>query len=135
MTGPRLTITPELGTLEHYGVLGMKWGKTRAKGDSIDISAARNRVRRQNRDLVKAKKSAQRIKNTEARKAALDKLGEMKMAALKNPDRVLATRLTTGEKVVAAIFLTPVGAAAVIGGTSATSRRIERKQETGAYNR
>ncbi len=40
--------------LAHYGVVGMKWGKTRAKASTVQIKAARGRV---NREFTKVKKA------------------------------------------------------------------------------
>lgn len=135
MTGPRLTITPDGGTLEHYGVLGMKWGRSRARGDVHDIKAARLRVRGERATVENAKRKAVRVKDPAARANALAEANKVKVSALKNPDRVLAARLTRGEKIAVALLLTPVGASTLIGITSGTSRRIERKQETGKYDR
>lgn len=128
--------------IAHYGVLGMKWGQTRTKGDRADILAARKRVgvqqRRftaQKRVLRKAKKSGNEARINKHEK----KLSDLKVDFLKNPDRVLATRLTKGEKAAALILTLPstgaVGGLAAIATSSAISRRIEQQQETGAYDK
>lgn len=117
-------------SIEHYGVLGMKWGKTRAKANGTQIRAARRRLGSQvnkigdQRDKVKAQ-----VKGSDSRAKETQKLNKMKTDFLKNPDRVIAARLTRGEKAVAIILLTPAGAAAAIGATSGVSRAIERRQE------
>jgi hypothetical protein len=117
-------------SLEHYGVLGMKWGRTRARANGTQIRAARRNVRRQaedvldQKDVVKAKTkgSAERAKEQK-------KLDKMKSNFLDNPDRVIAARLTRGEKIVLAILATPPVAAGAIAGSSAVSRAIEQRQE------
>jgi hypothetical protein len=118
--------------LAHFGVLGMKWGRTRARGDAFDIRAARSNVAASAQRVHQAQKKANRISNPKERAKAQKKAKELKVSHLNNPDRVLAARLTRGEKAVA--ILLGVGTLG-IGATSATSRRIERKQELGKYNR
>lgn len=117
-------------SLEHYGVLGMKWGRTRARANGTQIRAARRNVSRQASDVLdqkdrvkaKAKGSAERAKEQK-------KLDKMKQNFFDNPDRVIAARLTRGEKIALAILATPAGAAGAIAGTSAVSRAIEQRQE------
>lgn len=130
------TMTDE-DSLAHYGVAGMKWGQTRAKGSGSDIRAARFNVRKQQEkiaDQAFALNQATKSGNTAKANAAAKKYVEMNAKLLKDPDRVLASRLTRGEKVVTVALAGPLGLA-LVGATSATSRRIERKQETGAYDK
>lgn len=127
-------VKPELGSLEHYGVLGMKWGRTRARGDAYDIRTARASVVGKNAKYQQQLRRAGKIKDQGERALALDAAKKVKAANLNDPDRVLAARLTRGEKLVSAILLTPLGAGVLIGSTSAYSRRIERKQEKGKYD-
>lgn len=126
-------------TLAHYGVMGMKWGRHRAQANGVDIRAARGRVATQRKKLDSAHSKAQNTADKGKREAALKEVGKMKADFLKNPDRVIASRMTRGEKQlsIGLGILTGVGivpAVAVIAGTSAASRRIERKQEKGKYN-
>lgn len=126
---------PPLNELAHYGVLGMKWGHTRARASGGEIRDARERVYQDTRQYKQAKAKASGTADPKKRAAAYRDLKKMDVKRLKNPDRVIANRLTRGEKAIAILFLTPVGASAVIGTTSAYSRRIERKQEKGLYDR
>src|SRR5665811_1157654 len=115
--------------MEHYGVLGMHWGVTRARATSRNVRSSRNQITRKREALNKKSDQVHRnASGTPARKAGTKELAKMRMDYLKDPDRVTAARMTTGEKVAIALFLTPVAAAAAIAGTSARSRRIEYKQ-------
>lgn len=127
--------------LAHYGVLGMKWGKTRARASSPDILAARRRTAAEQAKVRSADAKSARIADPQKRQEAKVEVGKMRAAMLNNPDRVIAARMTRGEKAatLALGFVIPgvglVPAAAAIGGFSARSRRIERKQELGKYNK
>lgn len=120
--------------IAHYGVAGMKWGKTRAKANGYDIRAARTRVQGDKMTLDRAKSKAAKLKDPKERAKAQKDVGKLKAKVLNNPDRVIAARLTRGEKALV-LILAPAFGEGLIAGTSATSRRIERKQELGKYNR
>lgn len=120
----------ELG-LQHFGVLGMKWGRSRAKGTSAQVRQAR-------RDLT-VKRNAFRSQEDKkdslpagsaARAKAQAQLERMKKDFNSDPARVLASRTTRGEKVAALIIAGPFGLIP-IAAASAVSRRIERKQDLG----
>ncbi len=124
--------------LQHYGVLGMKWGKSRASGSTVQIKEARGRNYKAKSDINKADAKAAKIVDAGERAVKNKQVQEMKTARLKNPDRVIAARMTTGEKAVTAgIGVVTVAslplALSIIAGTSARSRRIERKQEKNKY--
>lgn len=125
--------------LAHYGVMGMKWGHRRA------ATTSQIKTARANLSVKRSKYEAQRqkVKNT-AKGAARDRqaktLGNMKVSFLKDPDRVIAARMTRGEKALTLLLtgVTGVGivaGGAAIAGTSAASRRIEKKQDDGAYDK
>lgn len=127
--------------LAHYGVLGMKWGRRRATASSYQIKAARGRVATQSRKVHTAEERAARVKDPRERASAEKNAGKLKLKFLNNPDRVIAARMTRGEKAAALLLgaaalgvgLAP--GAAAIAGTSARSRRIERKQEKHVYDK
>lgn len=126
--------------MAHYGVMGMHWGVTRAKATSSQIHTARQNVHRQSEKVMDQKRVIRLTKEgSTARAIAEKKYSSMKLAQLNNPDRVVASRLTKGEKSVAIIagltVITPVAPILLIAGTSAKSRRVEYKQKTGAYNK
>jgi hypothetical protein len=123
--------------LVHYGVLGMKWGKSRAKASSGQIHDARDRQMSRVEVVGDAKKalvkdSRTRLKSgraAEGPSAKLKKnLDDAEKDFLDNPDRAIAVRMTRGEKALSLALAGPVGLV-LIGATSATSRRIEQKQD------
>jgi len=132
---------PKFEDLEHFGVLGMKWGRTRAKGNSTDVRSARARlvakqhsIERQDDKVSLAKKGSPQAKTEQAK---LDKLTN---DFDKDPARVLASRLTRGEKATVLVIgaMTGVGipiAAAAVAGTSLNSRRIEQQQAKGKFDK
>lgn len=117
--------------LNHYGVLGMKWGRTRVRATGPQIRQARRNLQRQSLSYHDHKADVKRATSAGEKAAAREKLDQVKADFLKNPDRVVAARLTRGEKAVAAILL-PYGMTA-IATTSVISRRIEYKQDKGRY--
>lgn len=126
---------PSLEELAHYGVLGMKWGKTRARANGAQIRQARRRLGKEQADLFEKQDAVKSLqKGTSARAKGEKELAKQTTAFLNNPDRVTATRLTRGEKAVLLVLGGPVGAAG-IALTSGVSRRVERKQDLGKYNK
>ena len=126
--------------LAHHGVLGMKWGQ-RQSATGSQIKSARKRLKAKTTAYrAESKKLDSMASESAKRKSFEDKLKKNHQAYLKDPDRVIAARMTRGEK-FAAILMSPGGpagalpAATVIAATSAASRRIEYKQDTGAYNK
>lgn len=119
--------------LQHYGVLGMKWGVTRQRASGSGIRAARTNVARQKTAVGKAELKIHTARTDKDRKEAIKTHAALKMEMLNNPNRVVAARLTRGEKAASFLLLTPIGATALIGATSAVSRRIEYKQDKNRY--
>lgn len=122
--------------LLHYGVAGMKWGKSRAQASTVQIKSARSRVYQEKEAFKKADKKAAETRDAGERAVKNLEVKKMKTNLLKNPDRVIANRLTRGEKAVFGLWGLASGGVlplAAIGATSATSRRIERKQELNKY--
>lgn len=159
--------------LAHYGVKGMKWGvirdtatraastagatiQKRAKIQMLDRKKATSEQITEARERLAEKNDAYRAKYKEYKKAKKDpqlqarlekNLRAREKAFLKNPDRVIAMRMTLGEGVMMSLGIgraaatNPVAAAtgaaaaaARITGNSIAARRIDYKQRTGAYN-
>lgn len=131
---------PSLEELSHFGVKGMKWGVRKAVTGG-EIREARKRLAKQSKKYRQERRKVDKTtKGSEARRLGEKKLEEMHRAYLKNPDRVTALRLTKGEKAVQLLFtpLTGIGIAtsvAALGGSAIASRRVQYKQETGAYDK
>lgn len=147
--------------LAHYGVKGMRWGKTtksdaggssapastysrslaKEKVSNDDIYDARLRVYTQSQAVRREIKDIKA--QAKAGKTAVDKvaINEAKAALYNNPDRVTASRMTTGDKVVAGIIAlstgpgAPVSLAVNFGTRAAQTRSIAKAQDTGKYNR
>jgi hypothetical protein len=147
-----------MSELQHFGVKGMKWGvhnvadavseKTgmqitgRQKATGKQIKAARKRLEGQSKVYKREFRKYDKLADTSTQKKQLEaSLRKREQAYLKSPDRVIANRLTTGEKFLTAYFAAGTGglgagvAASTIATTSAVSRRIEYKQKHGAYNK
>jgi len=132
---------PTLEELRHYGVMGMKWGRTRASASGSDIRRARRNFDVKAGDYRDARKQARKTtkRGSAEREAANKKVADMRTSLLKDPDRATAVRITNGEKAIyAALALTGVGVipvAAAVGTQTAIGRHIEKKQATGAYDK
>jgi 2'-5' RNA ligase len=138
---PDLAMTDvKVSELAHYGVKGMKWGKhTPATGR--DIKDARGRIKVASKAYLAERKQLKGTTAGSAEQLRIEKrLQQMHQDYLKNPDRVLATRMTRGEKILtlwqgAESPVTAGVSLAAIAGTSIASRRIEFKQQHGLYNK
>lgn len=113
--------------LEHVGVLGMKWGH-RKTGTSNQIVRARGNVWAQRNSIRRQESKVSNSSSDKLHGAETVKLNKMKADYLRNPNRIIAARMTTGGKVVTTILFGPIGLGA-IAGTSARSRVIENKQD------
>ena len=89
-------------------------------------------LNRQGNDVGSQYRSA--VFYTTQRQKEMTKLAKMVKDYNNDPDRVLATRLTRGEKALVTVLTGPF-AVIPIGITSATSRGIERAQEKGRYDK
>lgn len=132
---------PPLDELAHYGVKGMKWGQTNTSATAGEITSARRRLRKETKAYrTQSKKLGSMAEGTPARRAFEKKLVDRHQAYLKSPDRVIAARMTRGEKVATVLLsgqtpMTLLAGAANIGVSSAISRTIEYKQSKGAYDK
>lgn len=146
-------MSPSEYALAHYGVKGMQWGKRKADDGGVstatrkptkqEIGDARFNIAQQGLKLRQTKSQAKQFDKGSVERAIADKrYNEMKTDFLKNPDRVTASYLTTGEKyafAAIAIAAAPVGGVQIVGGNVAsravTRRRIQRRQRTGFYDK
>lgn len=126
--------------LAHYGIKGMRWG-VRSHIPSSQVRAARARINKQSAGLDR--KAAEILVTTKrgsaAREAGKKTLRDMHVDFLKNPDRVVAMRMTLGEKIAAGLLTATGAGAPAVGaavlGQQIVSRRVQFKQETGAYDK
>lgn len=114
--------------IQHFGVLGMRWG-IRRHATGGEIRVARRSVARTKMAVEDAKA------NVRAGLAAKETIAQAKLAHLNNPDRATAARITRGEMAVSTILLTPAPALVLITGSQFKSRAIESRQKVGYYNR
>jgi len=114
----------------------MKWGQ-RKTGTGLQIRVARIHTSAQKSAIRKSKRATKKETDPEKKAELAVTTGQLQTRYLKNPNRIIAARLTSGEKAVVALLgLTGAGiplATGVIAGTSARSRRIEYKQENKRY--
>lgn len=155
--GTGIEVTPDLDpgeVLAHYGVKGMRWGHTKAddsgggsggggsakkKPTHDEVVTARQNLQRQAIDYQQAKKWAKKntAKNSPERMLADEKVAQLKVDFLNNPDRVTATYLTRGEKVISALLI-PAAAPSLAAGAvvrGGVRRHIAKKQANGGYNK
>jgi len=119
--------------LVHYGVKGMKWGVRKA-ASTREVYGARARLQVKQNEYASQKRTVRKTKTPKGKANQKAKLNKMKIDFLNDPDRVTASRLSTGEKVVATLFAGPVGIGAA-GVASYTSRVIDARQRSGYYNK
>lgn len=136
--------------LEHYGVKGMKWGvrrnrdssgsggpgriaRTMKKIDDRDtrIENARLNVEKRRSEIAKTRREMKRETKafSKERKAGRNDIRNMKLDLLNDPDTVTATRMTSGEIAVTALF----GVPGTIAARTNAANQIERRQATGYY--
>lgn len=137
MTQPTFSQSREANDIEHYGVVGMKWGKTTGGKPTVSVGRTQGSLAREARNTsIKDARGKQqskvqelgalkqkRLNETSAKgKAKLDSLIADKTFVLKNgSDASLAKQRTTGEKwlkgagLATKIGLTVVGLGGVVG--------------------
>lgn len=129
---------PSLDDIEHYGVLGMKWGVHKQRTTAQDIREAQNRLMVRSDKVYRQRKRRNAEKRgTPERAAQQRKLDKATRDFQNDPDRVTAARFTRGEKALL-ILGTPATfglSLAAIPVMNAVSLRIAYKQAHGLYNK
>lgn len=125
--------------LLHFGIKGMKWGH-RKVANGTQIKKARAKLKKRSAAYREQSKKLDSMAPGSAKRTAFEKkLARQHQAYLKDPARVIAARMTRGEKVSSLLLSgSPLSTAATLGtiaATSAVSRRIEYKQQHGGYNK
>ena len=157
MSGTGIEISPDMdpeAVLAHYGVKGMQWGKRKATDDASggsqstsskpsndEVKTARSNLQRKALDYNVASREAKKSgpKGSVVRALAKEKVREMKVDFLNDPDRITASYLTKGEKIIFGVLAAstgPIGVGAVggnIAGRAMSRKSIENKQRSGAY--
>lgn len=122
-------------SLEHYGVKGMRWGVRRenrnsSKPSNEEIKLARARVLSERQKEVYKNKGRKRVSilmNGEFSKHLSDEYRA-------NPDRAVAFRMTTGEKILSGLMAVPTfgGSILAIGVSAQASKSIAKDQAQAA---
>jgi hypothetical protein len=119
--------------LAHHGVMGMKWGHRRAASGS-DIKSARNRLMVKQDELRTARKAVRKAKEPHEKAMAKMELAQQEDGVPQEPRPrhcISADARREGCVPPAGPGLGAVG----VGISSAASRRIEKKQDEGAYDK
>lgn len=109
-------------TLEHQGVKGMRWGTNKGKSSAPSgdaVRAARVRVSNSSLKVKAAKRSANAAVRPETKAKRKKIHGDLKMAHLKNPDRITANRITKGDVAIAGLLTAATGGIAAPAFTAA----------------
>lgn len=116
---------PSLEELAHHGVKGMQWGVRKTRSTSAEIHTARARQTSRHETLRRLTKTAQTAKSPSVRAAAAKQQQKVTKDILTNEDRVVAARMTTGEKAAHLILLGPVSMVTLTAAGD-RARRTER---------
>lgn len=131
MTQPAFNQVREVDDIEHYGVVGMKWGKTTGGKTTVSVGRTQGSLNREAKNTnIKTARTNQKVGAKELKdlhqqrltasstkgKAKLDSLIADKTFMLKNgADATLAKQKTTGEKWMKAGGTTAKVALTVVG--------------------
>lgn len=131
---------PSLDELTHFGKKGMRWGVRKDYPSGKTIREARRSTNAQRGDIM-AKRGKLALHAVLGKPTGRDKtnLSKAKLKYLKNPDRLVAAKLTKGESVTAVVLaLSGVGTvpiATFVASNTVGSRIVSKRQQSGYYDR
>jgi hypothetical protein len=128
---------PDILTMIHSGVKGMKWGVRKKTSTSSEIKDARVRQAVRERRLASATDQLNLVSagsNAAAKKAAVKKFQQAHKDLLTSEDRVVAARMTKGDKWLQVFALGPLAAVTIPAlalHAKAVEKNVDKQRQSG----